>query len=140
LNIVTDGFYRLPTEAEWEYAARDRGKDISWAGTDDESQVGNYAWFEDNSDFEFHRVKGKRPNALGLYDMAGNAWEWVDDHFDFDYYQISPVENPYGPEQSVWRVLRGGSTLHEAYKLRSTYRYAGDPAVTIRYGGFRLAE
>ncbi len=140
LNLVTDGFYRLPSEAEWEYAARDRGKDISWSGTADESRVGLYAWFEDNSDLEFHRVKGKRPNALGLYDMAGNVWEWVDDRFDFDYYQTSPVENPYGPEESIWRVLRGGSMLNEAHKLRSTYRYAGDPALPRPDVGFRLAE
>jgi formylglycine-generating enzyme required for sulfatase activity len=140
LNLVTDGFYRLPSEAEWEYAARDRGKDISWSGTDDESRLGLYAWFEDNSDFESHRVRGKRPNGLGLYDMAGNVWEWVDDFFDFDYYQTSPVENPYGPEESIWRGLRGGSMLNETHRLRSTYRYAGDPANSLPYVGFRLAE
>ena len=140
LNTITGRFYRLPTEAEWEYAARGRGKDVEWSGTSDESTIGRYAWFEDNSMRKFHDVKTKRPNVLGLYDMSGNASEWVDDRFDFDYYQTSPVEDPYGPELSFWRGIRGGSILDSSYKLRTTFRYACEPVLPKMMIGFRLAE
>lgn len=140
LNMLTDRFYRLPTEAEWEYAARDRGKDITWSGTNDESRISRYAWFEDNSAGKFSDVKTKRPNGLGLYDMSGNASEWVDDKFNFDYYQISPVKDPFGSEASILRGIRGGSIINDAYKLRTTFRYASEPVLPNSMVGFRLAE
>ncbi len=115
LNVITGKFYRLPTEAEWEYAARDAGKDMIWAGSNDESVISRYAWFIDNSEERFHDVKTKRPNGLGIYDMSGNAMEWVEDRFDFDYYQTSPVEDPYGPDFSLWRAVRGGNIIDGAH-------------------------
>jgi formylglycine-generating enzyme required for sulfatase activity len=140
LNTLTDRFYRLPTEAEWEYAARERGRDIVWSGTNDESLIGRYAWFVDNSAGKFHDVKSKRANGLGLYDMSGNASEWVDDNFGFEYYQTSPVKDPYGKEMSLLRSIRGGSILNDVYNLRTTFRYAGEPVLPNTMVGFRLAE
>lgn len=132
--------YRLPTEAEWEYAAREGGKDVRWSGTNDDSELGDFAWFVDNSDNAIQPVKKKKPNALGLYDMSGNVWQWVDDYFDFDYYQTSPKKNPLGPDMSLWRGLRGGAVNEEPSKLRTTYRYALEPATIRSNVGFRLAE
>ncbi len=140
LNILTDGFYRLPTEAEWEYAARERGKNIRWSGTNNDENIGDYAWFLYNSDSKIHHVGTKKPNALGIYDMTGNVWEWVEDNFDFDYYKNSEKEDPYGPDFSVWRSIRGGSVFEEPYKLRNTYRYGQEPNLRSYVTGFRLAE
>lgn len=140
LNERTDGFYRLPTEAEWEYAARERGKEILWSGTNDETDLQDYAWFEDNTEEAAHEVRQRRPNALGLYDMSGNVWEWVEDNFDFDYYKESPVKDPFGPDYSFWRTIRGGSFVESPYKLRTTYRHAYTPSLDSMNLGFRLAE
>ncbi|MBI5587990.1 MAG: SUMF1/EgtB/PvdO family nonheme iron enzyme [Deltaproteobacteria bacterium] len=140
LNEEKKGFYRLPTEAEWEYAARSGGKDDMWAGTRNEGQLDDYAWFGDNSDGDLHQVKQKKPNALGLYDMSGNAWEWTEDYFDFDYYQVSPRKDPYGPDMSYWKVIRGGSYVEDPYKIRTTFRYAVESPSRLRNVGFRLAE
>jgi len=140
LNILTDGFYRLPSEAEWEYAARERGKNIRWSGTNNDENIGDYGWFLYNSDSKVHHVREKRPNALGIYDMTGNVWEWVEDNFDFDYYKTSEKEDPYGPDFSVWRSIRGGSVFEEPYKLRTTYRYGQEPNLRSYVTGFRLAE
>jgi formylglycine-generating enzyme required for sulfatase activity len=140
LNRITGRFYRLPTEAEWEYAAREGGRDTVWSGTGDESRIGYYAWFEDNAEGKFHPVKSKRPNAFGIYDMTGNAWEWVDDKFGFEYYQTSPVDDPYGLEDSMWRSIRGGSIISSVYQLRTTFRYASESVLPKMMVGFRLAE
>ena len=140
LNKLTDGFYRLPTEAEWEYAARDRGKDMKWAGTNNEDDLVDYGWFLYNSDGKPHYGRLKRPNALGIYDMSGNVWEWVEDNFDFDYYKNSPVQDPYGPDFSLWRTIRGGSYVEEPNKLRTTYRNAMEENLAAPNIGFRLAE
>ena len=139
LNKISGGYYRLPTEAEWEYAAREGGKDIVWPGTNNEGELGSYAVFNDNSEM-FGQVKSKKPNGLGLYGMAGNLLEWTEDFFDFDYYQESPKVNPYGPEHSTFKVVRGGSFLDPSHKLRTTYRYALESNKRLIYLGFRLAE
>jgi len=140
LNDLTNGFYRMPTEAEWEYAAREGGKKMLWAGTNDEDALLDYAWFLYNADDKPQTCKQKKPNALGLYDMSGNVWEWVEDNFDFDYYQSSPKEDPFGPDFALWRIIRGGSFIEEPHKLRTTYRHAYEPALRNNSVGFRLAQ
>lgn len=140
LNKLVDGFYRLPTEAEWEYAARERGKDIKWSGTNNEDDLEDYGWFSYNSEGKPHYPKQKRPNALGIYDMSGNVWEWVEDNFDFDFYKVSPESNPFGPDFSDWRTIRGGSYVDGPYKLRTTYRHAKEANLFSPNVGFRLAE
>ena len=139
LNRISGGFYRLPTEAEWEFAAREGGKQIVWAGTNNEGDLGSYASFGDNSEM-LGPVKSKKPNGLGLYGMAGNVLEWTEDYFDFDFYKESPKVNPYGPEHSTFKVVRGGSVADQPYKLRTTYRYALESNKRIIILGFRLAE
>lgn len=140
LNSEVKGYYRLPTEAEWEYAARSGGKNDIWAGTSNEGDLDEYAWFEDNSDGDIHQVKLKKPNGLGLYDMSGNVWEWTEDYFDFDYYQVSPKNDPYGPDMSYWKVIRGGSFAEDPHKIRTLFRYALEPPARLHNVGFRLAE
>jgi formylglycine-generating enzyme required for sulfatase activity len=104
LNNQNDGFrYRLPTEAEWEYAAR-AGTTSSQYGPLDE-----VAWYIKNSDGQTHPVGQKKPNQFGLYDTLGNVWEWVQDHYGLDYYTHSPESDPTGPATGEFRVARGGS-------------------------------
>lgn len=133
-------YYRLPTEAEWEYAARSRGKDDKWPGVNNEAALGDYAWYIDSIEDGMSQVKKKKPNALGLYDMGGNLSEWVDDYFAFDYYLDSPKDDPLGPDMSVWKVVRGGSYKDDSNRLRSTYRYAVEPTNRSPFIGFRIAE
>ena len=140
LNERTKSFYRFPSEAEWEYAAREGGKKIRWAGTNDPFDLKDYAWFSENSEPEINQVAKRKPNALGLYDMSGNVWEWCDDNFDFDYYQKSPKKNPYGADESMWKAIRGGSIADGVFKLRTTYRHALEPQLRNEATGFRLAR
>lgn len=140
LNAEVKGYYRLPYEAEWEYAARSGGKDDIWSGTNNEGQLDEYAWFSDNSEEGMNQVKRKKPNGAGLYDMSGNVWEWTEDFFDFDYYKVSPRKDPYGADVSLWKSIRGGSFIEEPYKIRTSYRYAIEPNVRLDNIGFRLAE
>jgi len=132
---------RLPTEAEWEYAARNGGKHEKWAGTNKESELGNYAWYHGNSGSKTHPVGEKQPNGLGLYDMSGNVWEWVSDWYDENYYRKSPRDNPQGPDSGQYRVLRGGSWLVSADTLRAALR-SGSFAPDYRLGsvGIRCAK
>ncbi len=127
--------YRLPTEAEWEAAAR-CGKDLLYAGSDDLDAVG---WYEDNSDGTTHPVAQKAPNACGLYDMSGNVWEWVNDWYDDDYYSNKSHNDPYGPESGVNRVNRGGSWNNTARNCRSSNRNRNEPTNRNNNLGFRLA-
>ena len=101
-----EGCYRLPTEAEWEYAAR-AGTTTAYSFGDDVGQLGNYAWYGDNSNGETHSVGEKGANLWGLYDMHGNVWEWVQDWYG--NYPEGPLTDPTGPESGSYRVVRGGS-------------------------------
>jgi formylglycine-generating enzyme required for sulfatase activity len=129
---------RLPTEAEWEYAAR--GGPLSrghkYAGSNTAADV---AWYWDN---RTHPVAGKSPNELGLYDMSGNVWEWCNDWYARNYYVQSPRENPTGPSSGIGWVLRGGSWNSNARLVRCAYRkgQGGGQALGSEGLGFRVAE
>lgn len=139
LRQATGRPWRLPTEAEWEYAARGGGKNQKYPGTSSADSLPDYAWFEANSDFQTHPVGGKKPNELGLYDMAGNVWEWVQDRYDRDYYRQSPRDNPKGDPFGVNRILKGGSAYQAAGFLRSSYRDYTAPEARGNCVGLRLA-
>ena len=140
VNEKTGRHFRIPTEAEWEYAARGRGKLEEWSGTNDEDDLIEYAWYDFTSKYESHPVKTKAPNLIGIYDMSGNVWEWVSDFYDMGYYSNSPTSNPEGPDFSVWRSLRGGSFADDSKKLRTSGRYGSVPGRRASDVGFRLAE
>ena len=130
--------FRLPTEAEWEYAARSSGEREKYAGTSQEGDLGQYVWYFVNSGSQNHPVGEKRPNGLGLYDMSGNVWEWCADWYGENYYQGSPKYNPGGPSSGSMRVLRGGSWFNDPGNLRVAYRYAFSPEFRAGTIGFRL--
>jgi formylglycine-generating enzyme required for sulfatase activity len=113
--------YRLPTEAEWEYAAR-AGTSTSYFFGNDPRRLGQYAWTEDDSGERTQEVGTKRANPWGLYDMYGNVAEWVHDYYGEDYYGSSPERNPRGPQQGEFRVVRGGGWSSNAEATRSSYR------------------
>ena len=132
---------RLPSEAEWEYACR-AGTTTAFNfdyGSSDSNTVETIAWYYLNSGSRTHAVGGKAANALGLHDMSGNVWEWVNDWFDGSYYSVSPSTNPLGPLSGSVRVFRGGSWDVGPQLLRSSYRIipSGWPGRTI---GFRVAR
>jgi len=129
--------YRLPTEAEWEYAAR-AGSTGKYCFGDSEGQLGQYAWYESNSGDKTHPVGQKQPNAWGLYDMHGNVLEWVQDWYGKTYYADSPSADPRGPSSGSYRVLRGGKWGDNARNCRSASRYNITPSDWRNNLGFRL--
>jgi len=131
--------YRLPTEAEWEYACR-AGTATRYSFGDDEASLGEFSWFSGNSDDRTHEVGQKRANGFGLHDMHGNVWEWCWDWYSADYYKEPPVDDPRGPSQASGRVIRGGGWDGRPRCVRSAYRY-GDAPVDRGYDlGFRVAR
>ena len=127
LNRMTGKSYRLPTEAEWEYAARSGGKREKWAGTSSEADLADYVWYAKNAGDSTHPAGEKKPNGLGLYDMSGNVWEWCGDWYGKDYYASSPRDNPTGPSSGESRVYRGGSWYNIPRHVRATHRYCSSP-------------
>lgn len=121
-----DSLYRLPSEAEWEYACR-AGTTTLWSFGDDESQLGDYAWYNPNTWGEgyAHAVGTKLPNPWGLYDMHGNVEEWVQDFYYSRYYENSPRVDPQGPASASYLFARGGSFHSVARDTRSGYRAGG---------------
>jgi formylglycine-generating enzyme required for sulfatase activity len=142
LNQRTGKTYRLPTEAEWEYAARSGGMREKWAGTNSESELREYAWYSGNSGGRTHPVGQKKPNGLGIYDMSGNVWEWAKDKYSGAAYSSHSRNNPVYAGRGAGHVFRGGSWLYNPRGVRTTFRDHRTPAVIIRHHniGFRLAR
>ena len=137
LNQKTNKKYRLPTEAEWEYAARggNQSKGYTYSGS---NKIDEVAWHSGNSGSKTHSVGTKKANELGIYDMSGNVWEWCSDWYGSDYYKFSPSKNPKGPSSGAFRIARGGSWHTHAQYCRTSHRtyYAPGRNNII---GFRLA-
>ena len=136
LNAMTGKRFRLPTEAEWEYAARGGNRSIGYkyAGSDN---LGSVAWYDGNCGNETHSVGQKSPNELGLYDMSGNVWEWC--YNRNGSYSSSSQTNPTGPANVAFRVYRGGSWFNRERFCRSSTRYNSTYSIRFHYLGLRLA-
>ena len=136
LNELTGATFRLPTEAQWEYAARggNKSKGSIYSGSNEIDEV---AWYWDNSSFTPHPVKTKAPNELGIYDMSGNVWEWCSDWYGA--YSSAAQTDPTGPATGSNRVGRGGSWYFEALLCRVAFRTRNTPSYSFRDLGLRLA-
>ncbi|MBQ5664045.1 MAG: formylglycine-generating enzyme family protein [Bacteroidaceae bacterium] len=138
LNQLTGGKFRLPTEAEWEFAARGgvESKGYTYSGS---NRIGDVAWYSENSSSKTHDVGTKAANELGIYDMSGNVYEWCQDFFISSYYSSSPQNNPTGPSSGSGRVSRGGSWGYAATFCRSSCRDSYSPSIARNFIGLRLA-
>ena len=136
LNRLTGRNFRLPTEAEWEFACRggNNSRGYKYSGS---NYIDNVAWYWDNSGGKTHPVGTKAPNELGIYDMSGNVWEWCSDRYA-DYTSYSQTD-PTGPQSGSFRVCRGGSWYDRARYCRSSRRGRGNPTYRDGYLGLRLA-
>lgn len=124
-DFAADG-YRLPTEAEWEYACR-AGTTTAYFFGDQATKLGEFAWFEKNAGGRPRPVGQKQPNPWGLYDMCGNVWQWCNDFYQVDYYRTAPSQDPRGPGEGPNKVVRGGAWRFPADNCRSGYRYNESP-------------
>ena len=138
LSQLTGQKFRLPTEAEWEFAARGgkASKGYKYSGG---NTIGDMAWYTDNSSSKTHEVKKKNANELGLYDMSGNVWEWCADWYDSSYYSNSPSTNPTGPTTGSYRVIRGGGWSSSPERCRVASHNGYSPSDRSYSLGFRLA-
>lgn len=139
LNEKSGASYRLPTEAEWEYAARSGGKDQKWAGTSESSALGDYSRYYDNSANTSNPVGTRKPNGLSIYDMSGNVYEWCQDAYDETYFRSSPAINPPGAATDDYKVAKGGSGRAGDDQVRVSYRFGLSPREANRNTGLRLA-
>jgi formylglycine-generating enzyme required for sulfatase activity len=139
LNKLNRGHYRLPTEAEYEYAARggNKSRNLAYSGSND---IRDVAWYENNSGLKSHPAGQKKPNELGLVDMSGNIWEWCSDWFEMYYYKVSPSDNPQGPAKGDTRVMRGGTWVSVDEGCMVTARAAMQPAYKDKFIGFRIVR
>ncbi|HPN39870.1 MAG TPA: formylglycine-generating enzyme family protein, partial [Melioribacteraceae bacterium] len=139
LNSLTGRYFRLPTEAEWEFAARGgiNSGGFTYSGS---NTAGDIGWYNGNSNQQPHEVGTKLPNEIGLYDMSGNATEWCNDWFDASYYGSSPSLNPQGPTAGTFKVIRGGYWDSDADGIRVAKRSQYYPNSASNYYGLRLAE
>ena len=138
LNSLAGQRFRLPTEAEWEYAARggNKSRNYTYSGS---NNIDDVAWYDGTSSEKSHPVRTKAPNELGIYDMSGNVFEWCEDWDSSTYYQNSPSTNPTGPTSGSYRVYRGGGWFDEAACCRSVYRSSIKPSDCLSHLGLRLA-
>lgn len=136
LNQLTGKQFRLPTEAEWEYAARGgrKSRGYKYAGG---NNIGSVAWYDDNSGYKTHPVATKQANELGIYDMSGNVSEWCSDWYGD--YQLSSRSNPQGPSSGFGRVSRGGSYHNDAWRCRVSYRNGDLLGIRVNILGLRLS-
>lgn len=141
VDKIVPGEYRLPTEAEWEYAARAGTAAACFFG-DDPAALSDYAWCHRNSGGKTHPVGQKRPNPFGLYDVLGNVWEWCADAFSPDYYRQSPPADPPGPATGNGRAVRGESWIVDPVDvcIRSAFRINAPQDFASLYGGFRVVR
>lgn len=137
LSIKTNEIYRLPTEAEWEYACRAGTESIYFWGN---AFDGAFAWYRANSDGRTHPVGQKKPNDWGLRDITGNVWEWCSDLYSEDYYSNSPKSDPRGVKIGVSRVYRGGSWINSASMHRASDRLRVTPDARDDNIGFRIVR
>lgn len=137
----TENFYRLPTEAEWEYACR-AGSNGRFFFDEGEFLLPEYVWYRDTAwnvgERYGHPVGTKKPNDWGLYDIHGNVWEWVYDIYSSNYYSVSPEKDPSGPQKGTTRIFRGGAFYSQPYELRSAFRCIARPTLRDYRVGFRL--
>ena len=137
LEQLTGKHYRLPTEAEWEYAALGGGKSKGYKYSGGDS-LGEVAWFEDNANKTTHPVGQKKPNELGIYDMSGNVWEMCSDWYDPAYYKKSALADPRNDKKSAHKVVRGGSWRSPKERCYSKARNRDIADHHKQNGGFRL--
>jgi formylglycine-generating enzyme required for sulfatase activity len=138
-RVLGGNGYRLPTEAQWEYACR-AGTTSQYSFGDDHKQLEKFGWYVENSGGTTHPVSMKAANPFGLHDMHGNVWEWCQDFYSEEYYQSSPLNDPQGPTSGDFRVLRGGCFRHTRSVCRSAFREGLNPYANTNVYGFRVVR